>query len=92
MQENDILTFSVRQVAAKLQISRNLVYEQIKQKKIPTLRFGKVIRIPRAALEAMVTNNATEIEHDDNARRHFSHPEFKSRHTVVNEEAGHVRG
>jgi len=39
------------EVAELLSISKNMLYELVKQKQIPSIRFGKSIRISRKALE-----------------------------------------
>jgi excisionase family DNA binding protein len=38
------------QAQAFLQISRNTTYEVIHSREIPSVRFGRLIRIPKAAL------------------------------------------
>ena len=53
-QGNERLTISVVEAAKILGISRNLAYEMVAQKKIPALRFGRVIRVPRYALEQLL--------------------------------------
>lgn len=48
------LTISVESAAQLAGISKNLCYEMIRQKKIPALHFGRVIRVPRHALEQLL--------------------------------------
>lgn len=53
-QEDECLTISVESAAKLLGISRGLAYEMVRQKKIPALHFGKIIRVPRYALESLL--------------------------------------
>lgn len=48
------LCITVPEMAAMLGISRNFAYELVKQGKLPVVRFGKRVLIPRAALEKML--------------------------------------
>ena len=52
--EHECLTISVEATAQLLGISRGLAYEMCRQGKIPTLRFGRIIRIPRYGLEQLL--------------------------------------
>ncbi len=47
--ERDLLTVS--EAAALLRIGRNLAYQLVAEGEIPSLRLGRLIRIPRSALE-----------------------------------------
>ena len=53
-QKNKCLTISVESAAELLGISRGLAYEMVRQKKIPALHFGRIIRVPRYALESLL--------------------------------------
>jgi excisionase family DNA binding protein len=53
-QEDERLTISVEEAAKICGISRGLAYSMVHQKKIPALRFGRVIRVPRYALEQLL--------------------------------------
>src|SRR5579885_1401558 len=58
----------VSEVAALLRVSRNLVYELIAQGELPVIRLGRVIRVPRDALERWIdreaaTNVPNETDH-----------------------------
>ncbi len=53
-QGNECLTISVENAAKLLGISRGLAYEMVRQKKIPALHFGRIIRVPRYALESLL--------------------------------------
>lgn len=48
-------TYSVDEAAAVLGIGRGSAYEAIAQGKIPHLRFGRKIVVPRAALERLLS-------------------------------------
>ena len=48
------LTLSVEQTARVLGISRGLAYQMAREGKIPTLRFGKRIVVPRKAIERLL--------------------------------------
>jgi excisionase family DNA binding protein len=42
---------TVREAATMLRIGRNLAYELVARGEIPSVRLGRLIRVPRAALE-----------------------------------------
>lgn len=46
--------YTVPQVCRILKLSRNTVYTQIAQGKIPVLRFGKVLRVSKIELDRML--------------------------------------
>lgn len=48
------LTLTVEEAAALLGVSRALAYDMVKVGKIPAIRFGKRLVIPRAALERLL--------------------------------------
>jgi excisionase family DNA binding protein len=50
-----VQTVTVDQAAEILGIGRFLAYEMVKEGKIPALRFGRKIRIPRVALDRMLS-------------------------------------
>jgi excisionase family DNA binding protein len=54
-------TLTVTEAAVALGISRNLCYEMVRQGKIPSLRFGKRIVVPRQGIEKLLedTRNAS---------------------------------
>ena len=54
------LVMSVDSAAQLLGISRGLAYEMVRQGKIPALHFGRVIRVPRHALEQLL--NAQHVD------------------------------
>jgi excisionase family DNA binding protein len=49
--------YDVKAVARALGLSRNTVYELIRQGQIPSVRLGRRILIPREALENLLTVN-----------------------------------
>lgn len=48
------LTVTVEEAAQLLGISRGLAYEMVRQKKLPALRFGRRLVVPRGALERLL--------------------------------------
>ena len=56
------LAVSVPEVAKMLGISRNSAYNAVAHKSIPSLRIGKRIIVPLAALERLLTEGQKQIE------------------------------
>jgi excisionase family DNA binding protein len=54
MPEAEPTTYTVEEAAKLLRIGRNQAYEAAKSRELPTVRFGKRILVPRAALEQML--------------------------------------
>jgi excisionase family DNA binding protein len=52
--DNDALLLTVREAAALLRISQDLGYELIRRNELPAIRLGRVIRVPRFALEQWI--------------------------------------
>ena len=50
------LCITVPEAAEMLGISRNFAYQLVREGKLPSIRFGKRILIPRAGLERMLEN------------------------------------
>ena len=48
---DDMMLLTVSETAGLLRISRNLAYELVTRGEIPAIRLGRVIRVPRAALD-----------------------------------------
>ena len=67
-QLNQCLTISVESAAKILGISRGLAYEMVRQGKIPALHFGRVIRIPRYALDQLLSRPARDRPSEEVAR------------------------
>jgi len=53
------LTLTVPEVARLLRISKGSCYEAIHTGQIPSLRFGRSIRVPRHALERLLDAQGT---------------------------------
>lgn len=54
------LCITVPEAAAMLGLSRNFTYELVKQGKLPVIKFGKRLLIPRVALEKMLEKGVPE--------------------------------
>jgi excisionase family DNA binding protein len=54
------LCVTVPEAAEMLGISRNFAYQLVREGKLPSIRFGKRILIPRAALEKMLENGVPQ--------------------------------
>ena len=52
--ESDRLTYTVMETAKRLGVSGNVAYEGVAAGTIPSIRLGRRILVPRAALEAML--------------------------------------
>jgi len=61
------LTLTVPEVAALLGISRGTAYEAIRLGQIPSLRFGRRVVIPKAALQRLLDGEqeGTHGEHEE---------------------------
>jgi excisionase family DNA binding protein len=55
--DNKELVLSVATVAKRLHISRNLAYQMCHEGKIPTIKFGKRILVPKVALDKLLSGN-----------------------------------
>lgn len=51
------LTLTVSEAAKMLGISRGLAYQMVKMGKIPSVRFGKRVLVPRSALEKLLAES-----------------------------------
>jgi excisionase family DNA binding protein len=61
MSDSDRLTLTVSEVAARLGLSRNGAYEAVAVGQIPSIRIGRRVLIPKAALNRML-NTTGELE------------------------------
>ena len=61
MNNHEFLT--VPEAAERLRISRNLAYELVTQRALPSFRLGRSIRISRDVLDAWI--NSQQTGHDD---------------------------
>ena len=52
------LTLTVEETARRLGIGRNQAYEACRKGEIPSVRIGKRLLVPRAALERMMSADA----------------------------------
>lgn len=52
-----VLALTVSEAAEALHLGRNTVYDLIRTGQIPSLRVGRAIRIPQAALNEWITTN-----------------------------------
>lgn len=52
--KKECLVYTVPEAGALLGLTRNASYEAAKRKDFPTVRFGKLIRVPKAAFHAML--------------------------------------
>ena len=59
--EQERLTVTVEQAGELLGISRALAYEMARTGRLPTLRFGKRIVVPKKAIETMLEHPAPGI-------------------------------
>jgi len=59
---HEALLLTVAEGARLLQISPNMAYELIRQKRIPFIRLGRIIRIPRFGLEQWIAREAGLLE------------------------------
>lgn len=60
--ENESVLLTVREAAALMRIGRDTAYSLVAEGRIPSIRLGRQIRIPRAALIA-------HLEHEAGQRR-----------------------
>ena len=64
----DLLTLTVAETAKVLGISRNLAYQLVRQGDIPSLRLGRRIVVPRAALERLLDEGPGRAAEEFKAR------------------------
>lgn len=53
---DDRLVYDVPEAGALLGLTRNGSYEAAKRGDFPTIRIGKLLKVPKAALHAMIDN------------------------------------
>jgi excisionase family DNA binding protein len=58
MVTNEPLTYSVREVAQLLRLSRNSTYQACVKGEIPSIRIGKRILIPKAQFERLLAGSS----------------------------------
>jgi excisionase family DNA binding protein len=54
---DDRLTTTVEEAAALLGIGRNTAYEAVRRGEIPTIKIGRRLLVPRAALDRMLAGD-----------------------------------
>ncbi len=64
MEPKDRLTLSVHEASNLLGLGRGSVYEAIRTGQIPSIRVGRRILIPRAALERLLASPMAQIPLD----------------------------
>ena len=57
--KEDELTWSVPQAGSKVNLSRNAAYAAARRGEIPTIRFGKKLRVPKAKFLKMLSADST---------------------------------
>ena len=62
MNDHEFLT--VGEVAALLRISRNLAYELVAEKVLPSIRLGRRVLVPRVLLDRWITSQQTGDAHE----------------------------
>jgi excisionase family DNA binding protein len=62
--ELERLTLTVEEAGELLGISRALAYEMARTGRLPTLRFGKRIVVPKKAIESMLERPVSSIARD----------------------------
>ena len=65
---DDRLTLTVEEAAGLLGISRNLAYELVARKELPSLRLGRRVLVPRQALDRLLDVGGVD-QPEANARR-----------------------
>lgn len=63
--EQDRLTLTVEETARLLGISRGVAYDCIRQGVIPSIKFNRVIRVPKHALDMLLGNGSVEGAQED---------------------------
>jgi excisionase family DNA binding protein len=58
--EMERLTMTVPEAGAKLGLGRNSSYEAAARGEIPTIRFGKLLKVPKAAFQRMLEQASTK--------------------------------
>ncbi len=58
-ESTNVHLLTVPEAARLLRIGRNLAYELVARGELPSVRLGRVIRVPRAALDAWLETEST---------------------------------
>ena len=65
MMTNKLL--KANEVAEILDVSRSLAYQMLKQGVIPSVRFGRTVRVRPQDLDAFIVNNVSELPTEGNS-------------------------
>jgi len=57
---NESAVLTVPEAGAKLGLTRNAAYQAAARGEIPVIRFGKLMRVPKVAIERMLTEASTQ--------------------------------
>ena len=63
-QDEDRFVLTVAEAMVKLGVSRGLLYEAVRTGQVPSIRIGRRILIPRAALDRLLNQNKSERRDD----------------------------
>jgi excisionase family DNA binding protein len=74
---DDAQLLKVSEAAQLLRISRNLAYELVAKGELPSVRLGRLIRVPRSSLEAWI---ARQTGRPDTLSKAVSFPLPQQRH------------
>lgn len=58
---NTTEVLTVEEASKRLRLSRNAVYEAIARSEIPSIRFGRRILVPRAALDRLLSGEGRGV-------------------------------
>jgi excisionase family DNA binding protein len=58
-QKSETLVYSVPEAGAKVGLGRNASYEAAARGEIPTVRFGKLLKVPKVAFDRMLESATT---------------------------------
>ena len=61
------LTITVEQASKLLGISRGLAYQMVRTGKLPVIRFGRRLLVPRKALDRLL-NGSMDVEDERNGK------------------------
>ncbi len=69
VQDRTRLTLTVEEAAATLGISRAFAYEAVRRGEIPSIRIGRRVLVPRAALERLLDDDMLRQQMGENGTR-----------------------
>ena len=62
MSTDDLLVYEVPEAGAKLGLSRSRSYEAAKRGELPTIRIGRLWKVPKAAFDEMLRVSVKKTE------------------------------